>query len=92
MKVTKAFKNWWNGTSKDQRILDEITDEWRSGLDIIIDARVSVGTFYSRTPILEANGIIESKWEAGPGLAVRGYRRRRLYRKAPDHALRGQSQ
>jgi len=73
---------WWRRPPADQRILAALsTIEWRRSLDIINAANVSIVGYYSHIFKLEADGIVESKWDEGPIPPARRGKRARLYRR-----------
>lgn len=71
---------WWNRPPARERILSAMTREWRPGLDIIRQSKVSIGSFYVHALSMEDAGLVESKWDEGPIDPRRGGHRRRLYR------------
>lgn len=83
MNLIRATLDWWQRPPARQRIIDAMSPtDWKSSLDIIKSAKVSIPVFYRRIFALEAEGVVESKWEQGQASEIRGGNRRRLYRRA----------
>ena len=73
----------WSGRT-DRRVRRDVAQaaivgvladrHWWYGLDVLRAARLRSGRFYAAMDRLEANGVVESRWDPGP------WPRRRMYR------------